>query len=322
MLDGDQKSRGPGEAKSLNESDVAKPPRLDPEAPCLRIDRPTRQTLPVVVASPHSGRDYPDDLIARSALSPLRLRSSEDSFVDEIFAGAPECGAPLLQALFPRVYVDVNREPFELDQTMFADPLPAYVTTRNARIAAGLGTIARVVSNAEPIYSDKLTFAEAKERIQTYYDPYHHALAALILETREQFGYCILLDCHSMPSGAVSQRGGKTGRVRPVDTVLGDCHATACGSLVTNEAERLLVDMGYAVQRNNPYAGGFVTRHYGRPSEGIHALQIELSRSIYMDEKRVERLPTITKLSHDMANLVRSVGRIGNPSAKLSQAAE
>ena len=322
MRDDDQKSRGPGKAESPNGSDAAKPPRLDTEAPCLRIHRPPRQTLPVVVASPHSGRNYPDDLIARSVLSPLRLRSSEDSFVDEIFAGTPECGAPLLQALFPRVYVDVNREPFELDQAMFADPLPAYVTTRNARIAAGLGTIARVVSNAEPIYSDQLTFAEAKERIQTYYTPYHQALAALILETQELFGYCILLDCHSMPSGAVNNRSGKTVRVRPADAVLGDCHGTACSSLVTNEAEQLLVSMGYAVQRNNPYAGGFVTRHYGRPSEGIHALQIELNRSIYMDEKRIQRLPTITKLSTDMTNLVRSVGRIGNPSAKQNQAAE
>jgi N-formylglutamate amidohydrolase len=288
----------------------------------LRIDRPAHQILPVVVASPHSGRDYPVDFVERSPLSPLRLRSSEDSFVDEIFAAAPKSGAPLLQALFPRVYVDVNREPYELDPAMFVDTLPPYVTTRNARIAAGLGTIARVVSNSEPIYGEKLSFAEVNQRIQRYYDPYHRALASLIEETRALFGYCILLDCHSMPSGATSQRGPRSGTTRPVDAVLGDCHATACDPLVTNEAERHLAELGYVVRRNNPYAGGFVTRHYGRPSEGVHALQIEINRGAYMDEARIERLPAIEKLTNDMANLIRTLGAIGDPAIKLGEAAE
>jgi N-formylglutamate amidohydrolase len=288
----------------------------------LRIHRPARQTLPVVVASPHSGRDYPPDFVARSPLSMPRLRSSEDSFVDEIFATAPECGAPLLQALFPRVFVDVNREPFELDPGMFDAPLPAYVTTRNARIAAGLGTIARVVSNSEPIYRDKLTFAEVERRIKRYYDPYHRALAFLIEETREIFGFCILLDCHSMPSGAASQRGDRGGRIRPVDAVLGDCHATACDPTVTNEAERQLIKMGYGVRRNNPYAGGFVTRHHGRPSDGVHALQIELNRGLYMNEATIERLPAIVKLTEDMAGLIRELGTIRLSNTTFEQAAE
>jgi N-formylglutamate amidohydrolase len=289
---------------------------------CLRVDRPARQTVPVVVASPHSGRDYPADFVARSSLSMLRLRSSEDSFVDEIFAAAPECGAPLLSALFPRVFVDVNREPYELDQEMFADPLPDYVTTRNARIAAGLGTIARVVSNSEPIYADKLTFAEVDRRIKRYYDPYHRALASLIEETREIFGFCILLDCHSMPSGAATHRGDRAGRHGAIDVVLGDCHATACDPIVTKETETLLKELGYAVRRNNPYAGGFVTRHYGRPRDDVHALQIELNRGKYMDEANIERLPAIGQIAHDMAKLIRALGALHVPNLKLREAAE
>jgi N-formylglutamate amidohydrolase len=287
-----------------------------------RIDRPYRQTLPLVVASPHSGRDYPEDFVALSRLSKLRLRSSEDSFVDEIFASAPALGAPLIQALFPRVLVDVNREPYELDPGMFVDPLPPFVTTRNARIAAGLGTIARVVSNSEPIYEGKLTFEEVDRRIKRYYDPYHRALASLIDKTREMFGFCILLDCHSMPSGAASPRVSRTSRTRSVDAVLGDCHATACDAKVTNEAERRLSEMGYVVRRNNPYAGGFVTRHYGRPGQAIHALQIELNRDLYMDETTIERRDGIAQLTDDMAVLVRGLGAISLPTQKFDEAAE
>lgn len=294
----------------------------DASNPCLIIDRPARRTLPIVMASPHSGRDYPEEFVARSRLSMLRLRSSEDSFVDEIFAAAPALGAPLLRARFPRVFVDVNREPYELDPGMFDAPLPPFVTTRNARIAAGLGTIARVVSNAEPIYGDKLTFAEVDQRIKQYYDPYHRALTALIEETRNLFGFCILVDCHSMPSGAANHRGDRNGRIRPVDAVLGDCHATACDPMVTNVAERQLTDMDYTVRRNNPYAGGFVTRHYGRPGDGVHALQIELNRGIYMDESSIERLPAVAKLAGDMAVLIAALGELRLPNLKLREAAE
>lgn len=289
---------------------------------CLVIRRPKRQTLPLVVASPHSGRVYPESFVARSRLPLARLRSSEDSFVDEIFAAAPALGAPLLQAHFPRVYVDVNREPYELDPAMFSTPLPSYVTTRNARIAAGLGTIARVVSNSEPIYGDKLTFSEADQRIKAFYDPYHKALAALIEETRALFGFCILLDCHSMPSGATQQRAGQANRAKTIDAVLGDCHATACAPVVTGQAERHLIELGYAVRRNNPYAGGFVTRHYGRPRDGIHALQIELNRALYMDEARIERLPSIAGISEDMASLVAALGAIQLPAIGFDLAAE
>lgn len=288
----------------------------------IRIDRPARQTLPIVVASPHSGRRYPADFVAASPLPALRLRSSEDSFVEEIFGAAPDLGAPLLQALFPRVFVDVNREPYELDPAMFSESLPSHVTTRNARIAAGLGTIAKVVSNAERIYRHKLSFAEVEQRILACHRPYHQALAALIGETRAKFGYCILLDCHSMPSGAIGQRVDRSRRQKTIDAVLGDCHATACDPTITGEAERLLRGMGYSVRRNNPYAGGYVTRHYGRPHDGVHALQIELNRGLYMNEERIERLTGIDDLSRDMTELIQGLGRLADPALDLGEAAE
>lgn len=268
-------------------------------APPVQVLRPPRQTLPIVVSSPHSGRLYPDDLLSRTGLDERTLRSSEDSFVDEVFAAAPELGAPLIAATFPRVYVDANREPYELDPAMFSEPLPEYITTRNARIAAGLGTIARVVSNAVPVYAGKLAFADALRRIDGYWRPYHAALTEAIEDTRDLFGFCILIDAHSMPSNV--QTVGADGRSHPVgDVVLGDCHGTSCSPVLTGRVERLLGHQGYRVRRNAPYAGGYVTRHYGRPDLGVHALQIEVKRSLYMDERQLERTAGLNRLAGDI----------------------
>lgn len=272
----------------------------------LEILAPDGQTLPVVLASPHSGRRYPDDLLASSRLDPHTLRKSEDGFVDEIFELAPAHGAPLLKALFPRAYLDVNREAFELDPEMFEDPLPAYVNTRSPRVAAGLGTIARVVAHGQEIYSRPLSFAEAQLRIDRFYHPYHAALDRLIDETKRRFGACLVIDCHSMPSV-----GGLPGDRRTApDFVLGDCHGSACTAAVTDAAEQWLADRGYRVSRNAPYAGGFTTRHYGRPRAGTHALQIEINRSLYMDEATMTRKPFLDDLAQQMAWLVDRLGRV------------
>lgn len=268
--------------------------------------QPTAQRLPLVVASPHSGSDYPADFVAASRLDPLALRRSEDCFVDEIFAAAPALGAPLLRALFPRAFVDPNREPYELDPAMFADRLPDYANTRSPRVAAGLGTIARVVASGADIYREKLKFAQALKRIQDCYWPYHATLRALVEQTRERFGYCLLLDCHSMPSsGGPLERD--SGGIR-FDVVLGDCHGTACSAGITEAASSFLSGRGYRVSRNKPYSGGFVTRHYGRPEEGLHALQIEINRALYMDEERIARRPGLQALTADMAALLASLG--------------
>jgi N-formylglutamate amidohydrolase len=270
-------------------------------APPIEILAPAEQRLPLVLASPHSGVDYPAEFLAVSRLDPLTLRRSEDSYVDEIFGAAARLGAPLLRARFPRAYLDPNREPFELDPAMFEDELPAFVNTRSPRVRVGLGTIARVVATGEDIYAKKLKVAEAMARIDRLYRPYHRALRQLVTVTHERFGGYLLIDCHSMPSGIVpTERPSRRGRT---DIVLGDCHGTSCHPMIMETAHRTLSAKGYSVARNTPYAGGFTTAHYGKPGTGGHCLQIEISRALYMDERNFDRKPYLGQLTEDMRDL-------------------
>jgi N-formylglutamate amidohydrolase len=274
------------------------------------VAAPAQQTAAVVFASPHSGNNYPPGFVAASRLDPLTLRRSEDAFVDELFATAPRHGAPLLRALFPRAYIDPNREPWELDPAMFAEALPAFVNGVSPRVSAGLGTIARVVANGAEIYRNKLTFSEAKQRVETLYRPYHAKLEGLLEATHARFGRCLLIDCHSMPSvgGPMDRDPGK----RRVDFVLGDCFGTACASSLIDAVDAFMKSRGYAVGRNDPYAGGFTTRHYGRPQTGRHALQIEINRGLYMDEKRIERSPGFAALARHLDELIQYLSGIAS----------
>ena len=274
---------------------------------------PERQILPLVFASPHSGCDYPQDFLAASRLDPLALRRSEDSFVDEIFEAAPGLGAPLIRALFPRAFVDANREPFELDPAMFEGELPAYANTRSPRVAAGLGTIARVVANGADIYCGKLDFSEALGRIRRHYWPYHQSLTDLVERTKARFGTCILIDCHSMPSTGgplAGELGHRDGGAKRVDFVLGDCHGTACAPAVIQTVQASLRELGYHVTRNRPYSGGFVTRHYGKPEEAVHGLQIEINRFLYMDESEIRRSAGLPRLARDMRKVIAALGKL------------
>jgi N-formylglutamate amidohydrolase len=268
---------------------------------------PAEQTAAVVVASPHSGRTYAPEFLAACRLDLKILRKSEDSYVDELLGAAPHCGAPLLRARFPRAYVDPNREPFELDPEMFDDDLPAYANTGSPRVTAGLGTIARVVANGEEIYRRKLRVAEVLSRIDRLYRPYHEALEDLITGTLARFGACLLIDGHSMPSvgGPMDRDAGR----RRVDFVLGDCHGVTCRSEIVDLAQDFLESQGYHVTRNVPYAGGFTTRHYGRPDSGVHALQIEINRSLYMDEDSFERGRGFAELSRQLGELLALLAR-------------
>jgi N-formylglutamate deformylase len=261
------------------------------------------QTAPLIFCSPHSGRDYSADFIAAARLDPLNLRRSEDAFVDELFDAAPAYGAPLIAATFPRAWCDVNREAWELEPAMFADALPPWVNTTSVRVGAGLGTIARIVASGETIYRDKLTFAEAEHRVLTCWQPFHDMLSDLISGTVAVFGHCLLVDCHSMPSAGMPGRSG----ARPVDFVLGDAHGTACTPRVTRLLERLLTDAGYVVHRNDPYAGGYITRHYGRPRDNVHAIQIEIARGLYMDETRIERGARFDSVRRDLTAVVEAL---------------
>ncbi len=272
--------------------------------------RPEQQTVPVVVASPHSGREYPPEFVAAARLDPVGLRRSEDSFVDELFGAAPQHGMPLLSATFPRAFCDPNREPWELDPAMFDEALPAWVNTTSPRVAAGLGTIARVVASGESIYRDKLSFAEAERRVQCFWEPYHRALDNLIETTRATFGACLVIDCHSMPAHGC---GGRNDAM-PADFVLGDAHGTACGPRPVRFVERALAALGYVVRRNDPYSGGFVTRHYGQPREGVHVLQVELARRLYMNETSIQRIKRFASVQHDLSTLL---GALATEAASL-----
>jgi len=266
--------------------------------PPFLIVRPARQTAPLVFASPHSGRNYSPEFQRAARLDPAGLRRSEDSFVDDLFGLAPLHGAPMISATFPRAYCDPNREAWELDPAMFDDILPPWVNTTSARVGAGLGTIARVVASGEAIYRRKLRFSEAAERIRTCWEPYHAGLSGLIDATRQRFGACLLIDCHSMPGQGSTARSGDA-----PDFVLGDAHGTTCSSRVTRRVEAVLAGFGYQVRRNDPYAGGYVTRHYGRPREHVHALQIEIARGLYMDETRLERASAFEAIRQHLGEL-------------------
>lgn len=277
-------------------------------SPPFEIIAPGQWSAPLVFASPHSGQDYSAAFIESSRLDPLGLRRSEDAFVDEIFAAAPDFGAPLLRARFPRVYVDPNREPYELDPDMFEDALPAHVNTTSPRIAAGLGTMARVVTSGEEVYAGKLRFADARRAIEATYIPYHEALKGLLDEARQRFGGCLLIDCHSMPSvgGPMDRDPG----FRRVDFILGDRYGASCAPEVTDLVEGALQALDYAVTRNAPYAGGFTTEHYGKPEAGHHTLQIEINRALYMNEMKIVRNDGFEQLKNNASQLIETLANI------------
>lgn len=283
----------------LRASDEA--PELDP---AIDVVEPAALASPLVLSSPHSGHIYPASFLAMSRLDASALRRSEDSYVDELMRPATFHGAPLLRALFPRAYLDVNREPFELDPRMFDGRLPAHVNTRSMRVAGGLGTIARVVGESQEIYARRLPVATAFARIEAFYRPYHRALRTLIGRAFADFGIAVVVDCHSMPS--MSAASGLLEDVK-ADFVLGDRHGTSCDSDIVETLEASLRAAGYTVRRNKPYAGGYITEHYGRPASGMHAVQIEINRAIYMEEATFERRAHFAPLSADLANALESL---------------
>lgn len=280
---------------------------------------PASVSTPVIFASPHSGRDYPQDLLRNSRLDQHALRQSEDSYVDLLFDEAPRFGAPLLRALFPRAYVDVNRARDELDPRMFADSLPKAADTRSSRVIAGLGVVPRIVADGQDIYDRKLYYLDARRRISACYDPYHQALSRLIDQARHRFGGAILIDCHSMPSaGGAPMRPGE----RRIDFVLGDRFGSSCAPSITLLAEQILAGLDYEVTRNTPYAGGYVASSYGRPKTGVHVLQIEINRALYLDERRVARNEGFEKLRKNMLTLVEKLAALRLEHLWTPQAAE
>lgn len=285
----------------------------------IEVVAPAALTSPFIFASPHSGRRYPQDLLRNSRLDRHGLRQSEDAYVDLLFASAPHYGAAFLRARFPRAYVDVNRSPHELDPRMFADDLPKAADTRSSRVLAGLGVIPRIVADGHDIYARKLHYLDARRRLSTCYEPYHDALKELIAHARRAFGCAVLIDCHSMPSaGGAPFREGEP----RIDFVLGDRFGSACAPSLSSLVEQTLSKMGYRVTRNAPYAGGYVAAAYGRPTEGVHVLQIEINRALYLDETRIARTEGFEALREGVEALIAHLSKIEPAALRPAQAAE
>jgi N-formylglutamate deformylase len=268
----------------------------------FEVHEPVSQTIPFVYNSPHSGRIYPPEFIAQSRLEGIAIRRSEDHYVDELFGSAVALGAPLLAANFPRAYLDVNREPYELDPRMFDGLLPPYANVNSLRVAGGLGTIPRIVAENMEIYARRLPVQEGLDRVEAVYKPYHAALRRLIARTHVQFGFGVLIDCHSMP-GNVRVAGSTS---RP-DFIIGDRYGTSASAELSRAAIAILEEMGFAAIRNKPYAGGFITEHYGRPSRGLHALQIEVNRAIYVDELTLEKRDDFAAVADAVADFMQQM---------------
>lgn len=280
------------------------------------LHRPDRQTSAVLFASPHSGRDYPADFVAASGLDETLLRSSEDAFVDHLFAPAPAFGAPLLAARLPRAWLDLNRAPDELDPALIDGVARG---AANPRVVSGLGVIPRVVANGRPIYRHRLTRAEAEGRIAGVWHPYHATLRGLIEETALAFGMAVLLDCHSMPHEAIAAHA-RPGRPLP-EVVLGDRFGAAAAPCIVDAIEAAFQRQGFTVARNTPFAGAYVAQAYGRPARHQHVVQVEIDRALYLDEARVAPGPGYAAIRHRLRSVIADIVDIGRP-ATLPLAAE
>ncbi len=293
------------------------PPDFDTTPP-FAIYEPSQLARPVVFNSPHSGRQYPPRFLAMSQLDALTLRRSEDAYVDDLFADVTAHGALLMKAHFPRAFLDVNREPYELDPRMFSTRLPPYANTRSTRVASGLGTLARIVAHGQEIYAAPLPVEEALMRIEHYHKPYHRTLKALLARLRSSFGHAVLIDCHSMPSSLRLH-----GEPSPIDFIIGDRFGTSCTPILTQTIFETLRAMGYHVLLNKPYAGGYITEQYGIPLIGTHAVQIEINRALYMDEDRCVKLDHFAALQQNITRLIKTVMQLDlAPHALEAQAAE
>ncbi|WP_131114176.1 N-formylglutamate amidohydrolase [Lichenihabitans psoromatis] len=295
-------------------------PELDPPFDVLE---PDVLGSCLVLSSPHSGSAYPARFLASARLDPISLRRSEDAFVDQLFMGARAFGAPLLRARFPRAYLDVNREPYELDPRMFDGRLPPFVNSRSMRVAGGLGTIARVVGEAQEIYLKRLSVDEAIRRIEYLYKPYHATLQGLVDRAMMQFGQTLLIDCHSMPSCALGSAHGPMNRDDRLkaDFVIGDRYGTSCGRAITETADAVLSGLGYAVERNKPYAGGFITENYGHPAGGRHALQIEVNRALYMNERLMQHGPAFETVASHLSDVMAALAALMDGMSATERAA-
>ncbi len=269
-----------------------------------RLIEPEALLSGIVVASPHSGRNYLSSVKEQSILDPITLRSSEDAFVDELMDFAPALGIPLICSEIPRAFVDLNRARDELDPAIIEGIKP---NRQNPRVISGLGVIPRVVANGKEIYSGKLSKEAAIERLENFWDPYHSKLAELLDRARQQFGYSILIDTHSMPHEAILNASSS---FRTSQIVLGDRYGATCAPEIINDLIKLISKNGLRASRNIPFSGAYIVQKYGSPGLNRHAIQLEIDRSIYMDERKIQKLEKFHKLKNKLQNIMRDFSQI------------
>lgn len=254
----------------------------------------------MILSSPHSGREYPAAFLAQSRLTLSQLRRAEDAYVDELLRDSAALGVPLVAARYGRAYLDLNRDADELDPAMIVDPLPPSAGQASDRVAAGLGVLPRIAAHGLDIYASRLRLSEVERRVSTLHTPYHAAINDLLQQARNQHGYAILLDCHSMPTPT----GGPTSAPH---FVLGDLHGRAASPLLVDAIDAAIKADGFRVARNSPYAGGYTTLHHADPAGGVHVIQIEIDRALYMDPARLTRHAGFASISKTLRRLVSTL---------------
>lgn len=279
----------------------------------FRLEMPRVLRSGVVFASPHSGNEYTESFLNQSVLNDLQIRSSSDAYVDALFASAPRLGAPLLCATAPRAFVDLNRAPDELDPALIRG---VDKKVQNPRVASGLGVIPRVVANGRAIYSGKLSIEEAEARLKTYWRPYHRQLNDLLTQGKQQFGTSVLIDCHSMPHEAIGEPGFRN--MRKPEIVLGDRFGVSCGREVMERVESAFERAGLSVVRNAPFAGAYIAQTYGRPSYGQHAVQVEIDRSLYMDERTIKPHRGFEALRAVLTEVIAELIAVGQEDCRIA----
>lgn len=288
-----------------------------PDCPAYRLTLPETLTTSVVFSSPHSGRTYPDEFLRATVLDRRMIRSSEDAFVDLLLAGVAELGAPLIAAVAPRAYVDLNRSADELDPAVIEGVAQV---SHNPRVQSGLGVIPRVVSGARAIYSGKIRRAEAEARLAEFWHPYHDRLARLLEAARQSFGQVILIDMHSMPHEAMEAQAHRAGR-RP-EIVIGDRYGASAAAGIVDAVDAAFRGRGFRVARNTPFAGAYIAQTYGRPSIGQHVIQIEIDRALYLDEQAIRPAPQFDAFMARLAPALAEIADLGRVAGQDKLAAE
>jgi N-formylglutamate amidohydrolase len=276
------------------------------QTPYTIVQPTAERAAPVVVTSPHSGCDYPEAFLAASRLSAHDLRQSEDMYVDALFAEAANFGATLITARYPRSFVDLNRGANEIDPDLVEDDLPVHREQSLPRVQAGLGTIPRIVAEDTPIYEDKLSIDDITARMRDIYHPFHATLQREVDRVRDLHGAALLVDAHSMPSLA-TRNSAPRNRSAQIDIVIGTCHGRSCSDRLTDFVSQYFRRSGYTIALNRPYAGGYITNHFGRPHNASQAIQIEINRALYMNESSYEMTANFDSLKADLSGLIAAL---------------